>query len=352
MGCLQQVCSPQDSRDRYESAKMYLTAGHTGNIFSAKFMPHTNNTKIISCAGDRLIKLSEVEYTSERQPFGTTRKTWYCHSDMTKRIVTEDNPNTFLSCSEDGDIRHHDLRISHPCPTSPKSCPPPLISYRPYHIELTTLTMTKANPMYLIVGGSHPHAFLHDRRMISRDLNKEWGTALVWNADSPTQVRHPRPFLCSRSDDSAFVAFRRTERIHLHDVVYISQHVNSPMQDLTNSLDHGPEIQSTCSTFTIHPLNDKTLQPQKPPPNRIPPRAQPPTESENVHRRIHPVLSMRRTRLLSKLDLVPLLPSIQVVNHLRCEKRVPPLKPHHLSPQCHLRPCVPNPSPPQSPQTH
>lgn len=76
--------------------------GHMGNIFSAKFMPHTNNTKIISCAGDRLIKLSEVEYTPERSARGSTKRTWYCHSDMAKRIVTEDNPNTFLSCSEDG----------------------------------------------------------------------------------------------------------------------------------------------------------------------------------------------------------------------------------------------------------
>jgi hypothetical protein len=68
-------------------------------------MPHTNNTKIVSCAGDRLIKLSEVEYGSlDRHSFGST-KTWYCHTDMTKRIVTEDNPNTFLSCSEDGYIR-------------------------------------------------------------------------------------------------------------------------------------------------------------------------------------------------------------------------------------------------------
>jgi WD40 repeat protein len=87
------------------SGDMLAYSGHTGNIFSAKFMPYTNNTKIISCAGDRLVKLSEVEYTPERQAPGSTKQTWYCHSDMTKRIVTEDNPNTFLSCSEDGTSR-------------------------------------------------------------------------------------------------------------------------------------------------------------------------------------------------------------------------------------------------------
>jgi DDB1- and CUL4-associated factor 6 len=161
-------------------------------------MPHTDNRKIVSCAGDNLIKLSEVEYTPERQAPGSTKRTWYCHTDMAKRIVTEDNPNTFLSCSEDGtfisesfltegDIRHHDLRSSHPCTSSQRRCPAPLISYKPYHIELTTLTMTKANPIYLIIGGSHPHAFLHDRRMIGRDLKNEWGN-VSWNSDTPTQV--------------------------------------------------------------------------------------------------------------------------------------------------------------------
>jgi nuclear receptor interaction protein len=86
-----------------------------------------------------------------------------------------------------GDIRHHDLRISHPCPASPRNCPPPLISYKPYNIELTTLTMTKANPMYLVVGGSHPHAFLHDRRMVGRDMQSEWGN-ISWNSETTTQV--------------------------------------------------------------------------------------------------------------------------------------------------------------------
>jgi hypothetical protein len=65
-------------------------------------MPHTGNRKIISCAGDYYIKLSEVEYTPQRQAPESTKRTWYCHRNMTKRLVTEDNPNTFLSCSEDG----------------------------------------------------------------------------------------------------------------------------------------------------------------------------------------------------------------------------------------------------------
>lgn len=129
-----------------------------------------------------------------------------------------------------GDIRHHDLRISHPCPTNPRSCPPPLISYRPYQIELTTLTMTKANPMYLILGGSHPHAFLHDRRMTGRDMTKEWGT-LQWNSDAATQVLTPS----DHTNNSASADLVRMEKRPRHGGVCISPPVNSQMPDQMNS---------------------------------------------------------------------------------------------------------------------
>ena len=130
-----------------------------------------------------------------------------------------------------GDIRHHDLRISHPCPATPRSCPAPLISYRPYHIELTTITMTKANPMYLIVGGSHPHAFLHDRRMIGRNLQNEWGS-ISYKPDTATQVFLP---LQATSNPSVFVDSLRTESLQRHNEVFILPLANSPMQDQMNS---------------------------------------------------------------------------------------------------------------------
>jgi len=145
-----------------------------------------------------------------------------------------------------GDIRHHDLRISHPCPSSPKSCPPPLISYRPYRVELTALTMAKANPMYLIVGGSHPHAFLHDRRMIGRDMKAEWGS-LAWTNDTPTQVVSPRGFANSSvSVDSPLMVNCRPR-----DVACISRHANSLKLARMNLWARGPLILCTCSTSTI-----------------------------------------------------------------------------------------------------
>ena len=161
-----------------------------------------------------------------------------------------------------GDIRHHDLRISHPCPTNPRSCPPPLISYRPYGIELTTLTMTKSNPMYLILGGSHPHAFLHDRRMVGRDMQNEWGS-ISWNSETTTQVRPQRRVLTK----SVSVGSLPTESAQHHDGVCISRRASFLRPDRMNSLAHGLVIQYICLISTIlllqpvrRPLEQNPLQ--------------------------------------------------------------------------------------------
>jgi hypothetical protein len=179
-----------------------------------------------------------------------------------------------------GDVRHHDLRISHPCPTTPRSCPPPLISYKQYHIELTTLTMTKANPMYLIVGGSHPHAFLHDRRMIGRDMQNEWGN-ISWNSEATTQVLAKWPLSDgSVSDDSL-----PTEDQRHHDVACISQLANSPMHGRMNSWVHGPLIQYSCSIFTtLQFLHENLPLEQNPSQNPILQNPQQLVENGNVPR--------------------------------------------------------------------
>ena len=38
-----------------------------------------------------------------------------CHHDRTKRIATENSPFLFLTVSEDGTVRQHDLRRPHRC---------------------------------------------------------------------------------------------------------------------------------------------------------------------------------------------------------------------------------------------
>ena len=109
-----------------------VATGHTANIFSAKFMPHSNDRTLVTAAGDAEVRVFDIEYngrtadssagptmasTSRGQRFqsmyrgvrylsegNTNARVYRSHSDRVKRIVTESSPNLFLTCSEDGEV--------------------------------------------------------------------------------------------------------------------------------------------------------------------------------------------------------------------------------------------------------
>ena len=224
-----------------------IQTGHTANIFSVKFMPFSNN-KIVSCAGDWEVRVYDVEYaptantlTSPLKPVRATAippssyrtrssrlqfsdnimslpkptklynigeaetKVFTSHTDRVKRIVTENSPWLFLTCSEDGEVRQFDLRqpsqyysrgsgtseVRFRASLSRHTFPgidilagptgeadernPPLISYKKHRIELNTISCSVGQPHYIALGGSHQHCFLHDRRMLGRDISTERG---------------------------------------------------------------------------------------------------------------------------------------------------------------------------------
>ena len=163
-----------------------LRTGHKANIFSVKFLPQSSNQKLVSCAGDRQVRVYDLEST----PMGT--HLFKCHSSRVKRIETT-GPHTFLSCSEDGSVRQFDLREQHICKEANDGCPKPLVNYAPFQMELHTITLSKQAPHYFVVGGSHQYAFLHDRRMTGRNVLKEWGVASGSSFDVPC-VRRFSPY--------------------------------------------------------------------------------------------------------------------------------------------------------------
>ncbi|RKP05983.1 WD40-repeat-containing domain protein [Thamnocephalis sphaerospora] len=143
-----------------------IATGHRANIFSAKFMPHSGDATVVCCAGDAEIRVFDVHYSQSRavDERARLRHVFRCHSDRAKRIVTEDNPSCFLSCSEDGTVRHFDLRQPHSC--SEERCPAALLDFSPYDIDLNGLSRNTHHPDYLAVCGTNPYIYLHDRRMI------------------------------------------------------------------------------------------------------------------------------------------------------------------------------------------
>ncbi|KAJ9665507.1 hypothetical protein H2201_004389 [Coniosporium apollinis] len=188
-----------------------IATGHRQNIFSVKFMPHSNDRIIVSAAGDGEVRIFDIEYSgrstvpSSMSNLGSGRrrniiyngvrylsegetnaKVYRSHSDRVKRIVTESSPYFFLTCSEDGEVRQWDIRqpsSAYPAPrdirgsyeSSEDNVPPPLISYKRYHLDLNTISCSPSQPHYIALGGAHLHCFLHDRRMLGRDRLRESG---------------------------------------------------------------------------------------------------------------------------------------------------------------------------------
>ena len=87
-------------------------------------------------------------------------------------------------------VRQFDLRMPSSAYPAPKggrgllarrgvhddsNVPPPLISYKRYHLDLNTISCSGTQPHYIALGGAHLHCFLHDRRMLGRDTLAERG---------------------------------------------------------------------------------------------------------------------------------------------------------------------------------
>ncbi|XP_024409531.1 DDB1- and CUL4-associated factor 6 isoform X7 [Desmodus rotundus] len=136
-----------------------IRSGHRANIFSAKFLPCTNDKQLVSCSGDGVIFYTHVEQDAE-----TNRQSQFtCHYGTTYEIMTVPNdPHTFLSCGEDGTVRWFDTRIKTSC--TKEDCKDDiLINCRR---AATSVAICPPVPYYLAVGCSDSSVRIYDRRML------------------------------------------------------------------------------------------------------------------------------------------------------------------------------------------
>ncbi|XP_033984673.1 DDB1- and CUL4-associated factor 6 isoform X1 [Trematomus bernacchii] len=142
-----------------KKVKKSIRSGHRTNIFSAKFMPHTNDQEIISCSGDGVIYYTNTE----KSPEHNRQCQFTCHYGTAYEIMTVPNdPYTFLSCGEDGTVRWFDLRTKTSC--TKEDCKDDiLINCRR---AATSISISPLVPYYLAVGCSDSSVRIYDRRML------------------------------------------------------------------------------------------------------------------------------------------------------------------------------------------
>ncbi|XP_055767596.1 DDB1- and CUL4-associated factor 6-like isoform X1 [Salvelinus fontinalis] len=139
--------------------KASITSWHRSNIFSAKFMPQTNDRMIVSAAADGKIFLTNVERGSNMDPV----LQYHCHNGAAYEILTvPSDPHSFLSCGEDGTIRWFDVRVSPGCWQT--NCKKDiLIDCRR---AVTSMAISPVESFYLATGCSDSSVRIYDRRML------------------------------------------------------------------------------------------------------------------------------------------------------------------------------------------
>lgn len=143
--------------DPFRHSKLItMHTGHAANIFSVKFLPHSEDRILITGAADTKVHVHDV----------TAKETIHMFSDHTnrvKRIATAPMwPNTFWSAAEDGLIRQYDLRES----SKRSDVLIDLTEYCGQLVEAKCLAVNPRDNNYLAVGANGPFVRLYDIRMI------------------------------------------------------------------------------------------------------------------------------------------------------------------------------------------
>ncbi|CAM4750202.1 unnamed protein product [Rotaria magnacalcarata] len=143
-----------------------IHSGHRGNIFSAKFLPETNDRQVISCSGDGVIFHTNFDRpTSTRSVEGC----FTCHGSTTAyelRVIPR-TPNIFLSCADDCTIRLYDLRTKSNCMKD--DCNDDVLIKSNWGI--TSVDINPMNPNEIVCACADSSVRLYDHRKLSTQIS-------------------------------------------------------------------------------------------------------------------------------------------------------------------------------------
>ncbi|KAI8421414.1 hypothetical protein MSG28_009489 [Choristoneura fumiferana] len=142
--------------DPYRYKQLHnIATGHTGNIFSVKFL---SPELVATCAADGTVRARSV-------CGGAPLLECSCHCGRVKRLaVAPHNPHLIWSAGEDGLILQHDLRTAHRC--SSANVLVNLLNHLGRYAEAKCVAVNPRRPYQLAVGANDLYVRLYDTRMI------------------------------------------------------------------------------------------------------------------------------------------------------------------------------------------
>ncbi|OXU18828.1 hypothetical protein TSAR_011669 [Trichomalopsis sarcophagae] len=173
---------------RYEK-KLKLQTGHGGNIFTVKFMPKSNDSVLVTGAGDHKIRVHDISISD-------TLLVCNCHLGRVKRVATAPSvPFLFWSASEDGLIMQYDLRLPHSCKKSEqRNVVVNLSQHAGRIIEAKCINVNPRRPELIAVGANDAYVRMYDRRMIK--LQQRLALNAIWLTKG--DLNDKVPFGCAR----------------------------------------------------------------------------------------------------------------------------------------------------------
>ncbi|XP_061713918.1 WD and tetratricopeptide repeats protein 1 [Cydia pomonella] len=163
--------------DPYRYKQLHnIATGHTGNIFSVKFL---SPDLIATCAADGTVRARSI-------CGGAPLLECSCHCGRVKRLaVAPHNPHLIWSAGEDGLILQHDLRTSHRCTSA--NVLVNLLNHLGRYAEAKCVSVNPRRPYQLAVGANDLYVRLYDTRMIKLSKLQQvqsGGTRVAWERAS------------------------------------------------------------------------------------------------------------------------------------------------------------------------
>ncbi|KAL4385710.1 hypothetical protein GQ457_15G028500 [Hibiscus cannabinus] len=188
-------------------------SGHFDNIFQAKFMPLTDDKRIVTSAADGQVRLGEISENGQVR----TRRLGQHQGRVHSLAVEPGSPHVFFSCGEDGLVQHFDLR--HGSASKLFRCFSSEETNRQHsNMKLNAIVIDPRNPNYFAIGGSDEYARVYDIRRYHLDASNV--------SDTPVNVFCPRQLLHSNHVHITGLSYSNTSELlvsYNDELIYLFQ---------------------------------------------------------------------------------------------------------------------------------